>query len=140
MTASRQPDVWTIRDRQGNITTVPGDPNARIHVPEDLPTYRRLNCIHTGDPPMETRLRAASLEDSCTQYGVNPPSADLMDQIHQNGAVDGQQAMELQQFIRSLNGHTYLVDETLLLLEAAGHVREPCPPETPPDHPDTPEA
>ena len=124
MTASNQAPIWTIRDRQGNVATVPGDPDARIHIPTDLPTYRRLNCIHTGDPPMETRLRAASLEDSCAQVGASPPRADLMDDIHRTGTVTDQQAEALQEFIRSLDGQTYLVDETLLLLEAAGHVQE----------------
>ena len=73
---------------------------------------------------METRLRAASLEDSCAQCGVSPPHADLMDEIHRTGAVTDQQAEALQEFIGSLDGHTYLVDETLLLPEAAGHVQE----------------
>ena len=114
--------IWTIRDRNGNVTTVPDDPEARFHVPERLPTYRSLNCIHSGNPPMETRLRAASLEDSCCHLDTTPPSRALMDAIHSTGAVNASQAQELREFIASLDGETYLIDETLLLLEAAGHV------------------
>ena len=113
---------WTIKDRKGNITTKPADPDARIHIPQDMPTYSRLNCIHTGDPPMETRLRASSLEDSCRNMNVDPPNQDLMDAIHSSGHVNQQQAQQLRDFMRRVAGDTYLVDETLLLLEAAGHV------------------
>ena len=71
---------------------------------------------------METRLRAASLEDSCRHMDTTPPSRELLDAIHSTGAVTAGQAQELREFTASLDGETYLINETLLLLEAAGHV------------------
>ena len=121
--------IWIIKDRKGNVTTVTNDSEARIHIPEKLPTYQRLNCIHSGNPPMEIRLRAASLEDSCSHMDTTPPSTELLDTIHSTGAVTTVQAHQLREFITSLDDKTYLVDETLLLLEAAGHA-EPDSPET----------
>ena len=114
--------IWTIKDRDCNVTTVPNDPEARPHMPEHLPTYRRLHCIHSDNPPMETRLRAASLEDSCRHMDTTPPTEALMDAIHRYGTVTDQQADQLREFIASLDGNTYLIHETMLLLEAARHV------------------
>lgn len=113
--------VWTIRDRDGNVTTRPADPEALISIPQHLPTYRRLSVLHTGEPDMETRLRAASLEDSCAQLGTPPPCRALMDEIHQTGRVSDQQANSLRKYLQTLDDDQYLADETRLLLEAAGH-------------------
>ena len=54
---------------------------------------------------------------------VDPPDQDLMDAIHSSGQVDQHQAQQLRDFMRPIAGETYLIDETLLLLEAAGHVQ-----------------
>ena len=37
MTTDNRSPIWTIQDRQGNVTTVPGDPDARVHVRPTCP-------------------------------------------------------------------------------------------------------
>lgn len=119
--------VWCIRERNGEVTTRPVDPEAVVHVPQNLPTYRRLNCIHSGDPLMETRLRAASLGDACAHMNETAPCRKLMDDIHRTGEVSAQQAEALRQYAARPNLSAYLQEETMLLLEAGGHVEADAP-------------
>lgn len=114
--------MWTIKERDGTVRTVPAKPEERPYLPDDLPTYRRYNCIHSGNPEMEVRLRAASLEDSCAQMRQNPPRRALLDAIHASGTINEEQARELRDFAEMDGLDNYLVVETLLLLEAGGHV------------------
>lgn len=114
--------IWKIRERDGSVRTVPGKPEDRPYLPDDLPTYKRYSCIHSGNPEMEVRLRAASLEDSCAHMVVNPPRRATLDEIHTTGAINEEQARELRDFAANDGLDHYLVVETLLLLEAGGHV------------------
>ena len=74
-------------------------------------------------------MRAASLEDSCRHMKAAPPRGALLDAIHDTGVISGEQAAELREYITGLADNQYLVDETLLLLEAAGHVEAGAPAE-----------
>ena len=96
----------------------------RPYMPKDLPTYQRLQSLHMGDPEMEVRMRAASLEDSCFHLDTeNPPAKTLTGRIFRTGTVSQEQAEELRVYVRSLNeDDQYLRDEVLLLLEAGGHL------------------
>ena len=121
---TRPTSTWIIRESDGRTRTVPGLPDEKPHVPEDLPTYRKLNCIHSGNPRMEVRLRAASLQDSCRHMNANQPRRAMMYAIHLTGRVNEDQARELRDFIQRDGQREYLINETLLLLEAGGHVKE----------------
>ena len=102
---------WIAQDTQGNVTTKPSDPSAQMRVPTELPTYNRLNCIHSGEPEMETRLRAASLEDSCWIMGATPPDATLMDRIHRTSRVNTDDAQAVRAFVDRHVDNPYLQDE-----------------------------
>ena len=101
------------------------------YMPEDLPTYRRLHCIHLGDPVMEVQMRAASVEDSCMHLETENPPSLLTGAIFRTGSVSDEQAEELRQYTRSLDeDDEYLRDELLLLLEAGGHLMEQDTPQS----------
>ena len=48
---------------------------------------------------METRLRAASLEDSCSHLGAPAPRHEVLDEIHRTGRRNGAQAVELRKYM-----------------------------------------
>ena len=54
---------------------------------------------------------------------IAPPSTEPMDTIHSTGTVTPVHAHQLREFIVSLDDKTYLINETLLLLEATGHAK-----------------
>lgn len=97
----------------------------KIRVPQELPTYRRVNAIHCGFPEEEVRLRAASLANSCRESETENPVDDaLIDVIFRYGAVSGEQAETLREYI-AFHDDEYIQDEARLLLEAGGHLEEP---------------
>ena len=106
MSGQNAATMWTIKDRQGNVSQVMDTSGARPHVPDDLPTYRRLNCLHSGNPAMEVRMRAASLEESCSLMRVEDPGRDLLDRIHNTGAVDEEEAERLRNYAAAMSVET----------------------------------
>ena len=73
---------------------------------------------------MESRLRAANLENSCKSVGTTPTSTALLDTIQSIGAMTAAQASQLRKSIARLDGDTYLINETIRLPEQARRAQE----------------